>query len=327
MTTTTSLSQAPATATAVSGPFAIEMIELTKTFGRFTAVDHLSLTVHQGEIFGVLGPNGSGKTTTINMLSGLSTPTSGQVKVLGYDVRKQTRQVRQILGSVPQETALYEELSAWANMDFHAELFGLPARDKKRRITAMLDLVQLSDRKDSLVGTFSGGMKRRLALARALLHDPKLVYLDEPTLGVDVQARRAIWDYILALRDQGKTVLVTTNYLEEAEALCDRIAIIDRGRLVALDTPTELTQRFGGSVVEMETVRLFQDLEQLRAMPGIQEVEQEGLHLKVHTKSGEKVVPQIINLVAQCCEIREINVREPNLEEIFLRLTGKALRD
>jgi ABC-2 type transport system ATP-binding protein len=325
--TTTRLSQVPVAATAVAGPLAIEMIELTKTFGRFTAVDHLSLTVHQGEIFGVLGPNGSGKTTTINMLSGLSTPTSGQVKVLGYDVRKQTRQVRQVLGSVPQETALYEELSAWANMDFHAELFGLPARDKKQRITAMLDLVQLSDRKDSPVGTFSGGMKRRLALARALLHDPKLVYLDEPTLGVDVQARRAIWDYILALRDQGKTVLVTTNYLEEAEALCERIAIIDRGRLVALDTPTELTQRFGGSVVEMETVRLFTELEQLRAMPGIQDVEQEGLHLTVHTRSGEKVVPQIINLVANCCEIRDITVREPNLEEIFLRLTGKALRD
>jgi ABC-2 type transport system ATP-binding protein len=325
MTTQTRSSEHAAAGT--TGVPAIEMIDLTKTFGKFTAVDHLSLTVHQGEIFGLLGPNGSGKTTTINMLSGLSTPTSGQVKVLGYDVRHQTRQVRQILGAVPQETALYEELSAWANMDFHADLFGLPVRDKKQRITKMLELVQLLDRKDSAVHTFSGGMKRRLALGRALLHDPKLVYLDEPTLGVDVQARRVIWDYILALRDQGKTVLVTTNYLEEAETLCDRIAIIDRGRLVALDTPTELTQRFGGSVVEMETVRVFQDLEQLRAMPGIQKVEQEGRHLKITTQSGEKVVPQIINLVAQCCEIRDITVREPALEEIFLQLTGKALRD
>jgi ABC-2 type transport system ATP-binding protein len=195
---------------------AIEMIDLCKTFGSLQAVDHLSLTVQQGEIFGLLGPNGSGKTTTINMISGLSTPTSGQVKVMGYDVRHDARRVHQLLGSVPQETALYEELSAWTNMDFHADLFGIPRKEKKERIIKMLELVQLLDRKNSRVSTFSGGMKRRLALARALLQDPQLIYLDEPTLGVDVQSRRAIWDYILSLREQGKTVLITTNYLEEA---------------------------------------------------------------------------------------------------------------
>src|SRR5437870_6053558 len=206
---------------------AIAMIDLCKDFGSFRAVDHLSLTVRRGEIFGLLGPNGSGKTTTINMISGLSVPTSGEVHVIGYDVRRQSRQVRQILGSVPQETALYEELTAWTNMDFHADLFGIPRKEKKVRITKMLELIQLLDRKDSRVSTFSGGMKRRLALARALLHDPQLIYLDEPTLGVDVQARRVIWDYILALRDEGKTVLITTNYLEEAQVLCERVAIID----------------------------------------------------------------------------------------------------
>ncbi|HKF35372.1 MAG TPA: ATP-binding cassette domain-containing protein, partial [Ktedonobacteraceae bacterium] len=200
--------------------FAIEMIDLTKHFGTLKAVDHLSLEVKPGEIFGLLGPNGSGKTTTINMLSGLSVPTSGEVRVMGYEVRHHTRQVRQILGAVPQETALYEELSAWTNMEFHADLFDIPRQEKKERITTMLQLVQLLDRKDSRVATFSGGMKRRLALARALLHDPALIYLDEPTLGVDIQARRAIWDYVLSLRDQGKTVLITTNYLEEAQALC-----------------------------------------------------------------------------------------------------------
>ena len=306
---------------------AIEMLHLVKRFGNFTAVDDLSLTVESGEIFGLLGPNGSGKTTTVNMISGLSAPTSGQVRVMGYDLRTHTRQVRQILGSVPQETALYEELSAWTNMDFHADLFGIPGREKKARIESMLDLVGLTDRKDSRVSTYSGGMKRRLALARALLHDPQLIYLDEPTLGVDVQSRRAIWDYILALRQKGKTVLITTNYLEEAQELCSRIAIIDHGRLVALDTPEELKKRFGGSVVEMETVRPFEMLEELRAMPGVEEVQQEGRSLKVTTQSGEKVVPQIINLVAQCCEIRDIVVREPNLDEVFLHLTGTALRD
>jgi ABC-2 type transport system ATP-binding protein len=306
---------------------AIEMIHLVKRFGTFTAVDDLSLTVEPGEIFGLLGPNGSGKTTTVNMLSGLSASSSGQVRVMGYDLRTHTRQVRQLLGSVPQETALYEELSAWTNMEFHADLFGIPGREKKARINSMLEMVGLADRKESRVSTYSGGMKRRLALARALLHDPQLIYLDEPTLGVDVQSRRAIWDYILALGQQGKTVLITTNYLEEAQELCGRIAIIDHGRLVALDTPEKLKQRFGGRVVEIETVRLFQDLEQLRSIPGVQEVVQTDHRLKITTGSSEKIVPQILNLVSQCCEIRDIVMREPNLDEVFLHLTGTALRD
>jgi len=306
---------------------AIDMLHLVKRFGKFTAVDDLSLTVEPGEIFGLLGPNGSGKTTTVNMISGLSTPTSGEVRVMGYGLGAHTRQVRQILGSVPQETALYEELSAWTNLDFHADLFGIPGREKKARIESMLDLVGLTDRKDSRVSTYSGGMKRRLALARALLHNPQLIYLDEPTLGVDVQSRRAIWDYILALRQQGKTVLITTNYMEEAQELCSRIAIIDHGRMVALDTPTELKQHFGGSVVEIETIRSFEDLDQLRTMLGVQAAEQVGKSLKITTQAGENVIPQIINMVALCCEIREITMREPNLDEVFLHLTGTALRD
>ena len=327
MTVQTSLPRRPARAAApASGP-AIELIELTKIFGRFTAVDRLSLTVQQGEIFGLLGPNGSGKTTTINMLSGLSVPTSGHVKVLGYDVRRQTRQVRQLLGAVPQETALYEELTAWTNMDFHAELFGIPAAEKKARITAMLELAQLLDRKDSRVQTFSGGMKRRLALARALLHDPKLIYLDEPTLGVDVQARRVIWDYILGLREQGKTVLITTNYLEEAEALCERLAIIDHGRLIAVDTPGHLKQTYGGRVVELETQQPLAVVDGLRALAGVLDIKQDGAHLTVNTTGAEHVVSAVVNLVSQTAELRDIAIHEPALEEIFLRLTGKALRD
>jgi daunorubicin resistance ABC transporter ATP-binding subunit len=306
---------------------AIEMIDLTRRFGTFTAVDHLSLEVERGEIFGLLGPNGSGKTTTINMLSGLSVPTSGEVRVMGYEVRRHAREVRRLLGAVPQETALYEELSAWANMEFHADLFGIPRQEKKERITTMLQVVQLLDRKASRVATFSGGMKRRLALARALLHDPQLIYLDEPTLGVDIQARRAIWDYILALRDQGKTVLITTNYLEEAQALCERLAIIDHGKLVALDTPEHLKQTYGGSVVEIETARPATAVEELRALSGVKEVTQEGSHLTVTTEVGHNVVPQIINLVSQGNELRDLAVREPTLDEIFLRLTGTALRD
>jgi ABC-type multidrug transport system ATPase subunit len=228
---------------------------------------------------------------------------------------------------VPQETALYEELSAWTNLDFHADLFGVPRREKKARITAMLELVQLLDRKDSPVRTFSGGMKRRLALGRALLHDPKLIYLDEPTLGVDVQARRVIWDYILALRDQGKTVLVTTNYLEEAEALCERIAIIDHGKLIAVDTPQHLKQTHGGSVVELETAQPLTSVEALRGIPGVREVTQDGTRLTVVTEGVSKIVPRIISAVSEESELQDLAVREPALEEIFLRLTGTALRD
>jgi ABC-2 type transport system ATP-binding protein len=306
---------------------AIEMIDLCKSFGAFHAIDHLSLTVPQGEIFGLLGPNGSGKTTTINMVSGLSIPTSGEVRVMGFDVRHNARQIRRLLGAVPQETALYEELSAWTNMDFHADLFGIPRREKKERITRMLELVQLLDRKDSRVSTFSGGMKRRLALGRALLHDPQLVYLDEPTLGVDVQARRAIWDYILSLREQGKTVLITTNYLEEAQVLCSTLAIIDHGKLIAVDTPEHLKRTYGGSVIELETAQALDVSDEIRALPGVTDIEQQSTHIKVTTAGIDHIVPQIINIVSRDSELRDIAVREPTLDEIFLHLTGTDLRD
>ena len=318
------LATAPRTEKTIS---AIEISDLSKTFGDFKAVDHLSLSVQPGEIFGLLGPNGSGKTTTINMISGLSKPTSGEVRVMGYDIRHDMRKIRQLLGSVPQETALYEELTAWTNMDFHADLFDVPRREKKERITRMLTLVQLLDRKDSRVGTFSGGMKRRLALARALLHDPQLIYLDEPTLGVDVQARRAIWNYVLALRDQGKTVLITTNYLEEAQALCDRLAIIDHGKLIAVDTPEHLKQTYGGSVVELETAQQIDNLESLRALPGVTEVTQEDRQVRIRTQGTGNILPQVINQLSQENEIRQIAVREASLDEVFLHLTGKELRD
>jgi ABC-2 type transport system ATP-binding protein len=313
--------------TSTNTGLAIEVRDLCKSFGNFRAVDHLTLSVKQGEIFGLLGPNGSGKTTTINMISGLSVPTSGEVRVMGNDVRHNTRQVHQILGSVPQETALYEELTAWANMDFHADLFGIPRKQKKERITKLLELVQLLDRKDSRVGTFSGGMKRRLALARALLHDPQLIYLDEPTLGVDVQARRAIWDYILALRDQGKTVLITTNYLEEAQVLCERVAIIDHGKLIEVDTPEQLKQTYGGSVIEAEIAPPVKDTSALRALAGVNDVVQEGTHLKITMQGTNNIVAQVITILSQEGEIKDIAIREPNLDEIFLLLTGTALRD
>src|SRR6266704_39920 len=281
---------APARPAEHTGP-AIEMIDLCKDFGSFRAVDHLSLTVQQGEIFGLLGPNGSGKTTTINMISGLSVPSKGEVRVMGYDVRHQAREVRRLLGAIPQETALYEELTAWDNMDFHADLFGVVRHKKKERILRLLELVQLLDRKASRVSTFSGGMKRRLAIARALLHDPLLIYL------------------------------------EEAQALCERLAIIDHGKLITVDTPDHLKQIFGGTILELETTHLFENVERIKELPGVKEVQREGRRMKVTTAGVDHIVPQIVNIVSQDAELRDLAVREPTLDEIFLQLTGTALRD
>jgi len=308
---------------------AVELNKLTKRFGALTAVDTLSFRVERGEIFGLLGPNGSGKTTTINVVSGLTRPSSGEVRVLGYDVTRDLRAVRAALGAVPQETALYEELSARHNMVFHAELYDVPRSERDRRIDELLDLVQLADRQHSRVGTFSGGMKRRLALARALLHEPLLLYLDEPTLGVDVQSRRALWDYILDLKTKGKTVLITTNYLEEANVLCDRLAILDHGKLIALDTPANLKRRFGATVIQIETTPAASPvaIERIRAVAGVAEVQQVAGTLTIIVNGEHSPAGSIIMLLTQEAEILAISQREPDLDEIFLRLTGNSLRD
>jgi ABC-2 type transport system ATP-binding protein len=313
-----------------SSDIAIDISNLTKRFENITALDNLSLAVKYGEIFGLLGPNGSGKTTTINIVSGLSKPTSGQVKVLGYDITQNTHTVHAVLGAVPQETALYEELTAWTNMAIHADLYGVRRSERVQRISDMLNLVQLYERRDNRVNTFSGGMKRRLALARALLHDPKMLYLDEPTLGVDVQSRRALWDYILDLKKKGKTILLTTNYLEEANALCDRLAILDHGRLVALDTSSNLKRRYGDTIIEIETTSYISQniMTQLHVLPGITEVHQNDKTLKIaSTGDDTSTIGQIVTLITKETAVRTISQREPNLDEIFLNLTGSALRD
>jgi len=308
-------------------PPAIEIVDLCKSYGANLAVDHLTLTVRQGEIFGLLGPNGSGKTTTINMISGLSPQTSGEIRVMGLSVRKKSRQVHQILGFVPQETALYEELSAYRNLDFHADIFGLPRTEKKQRIIAILKTVQLENRMDSLVRTFSGGMKRRLAIARALLHDPQLIYLDEPTMGVDVQARRAIWGYVLALRAQGKTVLITTNYLEEAKALCDQVAIIDHGKLIIQDSPKHLEQMYGGSVIVIETDTQIHKLDNIKSMEGVTSVTQDGYRLTITAIDPANLVAPLVKMLYWEGQVKKIELREPDLDDVFMKLTGATLRD
>jgi len=327
------------TTTSESAATAINLDKVTKRFGDFTAIDNLTLAVKYGEIFGLLGPNGSGKTTTINMISGLSKPTLGTIRILGYDILHETKSIYAVLGTVPQETALYEELTAWTNMSLHADLYGVSRSLRDNKIIDMLNLVGLSDRSNSRVSTFSGGMKRRLALARALLHEPKLLYLDEPTLGVDVQSRRAIWNYILDLKKKGKTVLLTTNYLEEANALCDRVAIVDKGKLVVLDKPINLKKRYGDTIMDIETIHVLSQnlLEKIRLLKGVSKVIQNENRIKVAISgddSGkgddEKEVSTtgyLITIITQESNLKAISQRDPNLEEIFLSLTGSGLRD
>ncbi len=272
------------------------------------------------------------------MISGISKPTSGTIRILGYDVLHETKSIYAVLGTVPQETALYEELTAWTNMSLHADLYGTSRLKRDKSITDMLNLVELSDRSNSRVSTFSGGMKRRLALARALLHEPKLLYLDEPTLGVDVQSRRAIWNYILDLKKNGKTVLLTTNYLEEANALCDRVAIIDKGKLVVLDTPSNLKRRYGDTIIDIETTRILSQslLEKIRLLSGVSKVIQNEHRIKVAIsgdasddgdENNGSTTGRLIMLITQETNLKTILQRDPNLEEIFLSLTGSRLRD
>lgn len=324
-------------------PAAIGLHDLSRTFGRgkkrFTAVSQLTLEVPQGQVFGLLGPNGSGKTTTINMICGLIPPTSGMVTILGMrvDARRTRREVRHLLGTVPQETALYNELTAQANMSFHADLYQVPRREKAERIEHLLRVVSLADRADSRVGTFSGGMKRRLAIARALLHDPEVIILDEPTLGVDVQARAAIWGYIRDLRDRGKTILLTTNMLEEAQELCDQLAIIDHGKLVITGTPARLRRSYGATVITLAVqtlaaaTTLDYAIEELRQLGGIRDVTAlpdfgTSRLLTVSTLEHANIA-DIIAVTSRWCLISDMSIRETSLDEAFLGLTGHELRD
>jgi ABC-2 type transport system ATP-binding protein len=225
---------------------AIECQELERRFGEVVAVDNVSFTVEAGELFALLGPNGAGKTTTLHMLTTLLKPTSGYARVLGFDVAQQNREVRSVLGMVFQEPALDDRLTAWENLEIHAALYGIPRGDVKAKVRAALEWATLSDVGRRVVRTFSGGMKRRLELARALMHDPKVLFLDEPTLGLDPQGRRHLWERIAALRAEGLTVFMTTHYLMEAES-CDRVGIIDGGHLIALGTPAELKRQVVGT--------------------------------------------------------------------------------
>jgi ABC-2 type transport system ATP-binding protein len=313
----------------------IEFQELTMRFQRngsepLTALDRLALQIEGGQVFGLLGPNGSGKTTTVNLLCGLLKPTSGRAFVQGVDVTAHVAQVRAILGVVPQETALYNDLTAQENLVFHARLYNVPSRERAARIAEVLELVGLTSCQYDRVGTYSGGMQRRLALARALLTHPDVVVLDEPTLGVDVQSRAALWERIRQIARDGKTVLLTTNYMEEAQALADHLAILDHGQLIANGTPAELHNQLGQTIVELEAEFTPAQRETITKIPGVTEVKwhAERNRAQLVSADGDRAMPEVMTwLQANRTTPRTITMRQPDLNDVFLKLTGRALRD
>ena len=302
----------------------IEAKGLVKKFGDLTAVAGIDLEVHAGEIFGFLGPNGAGKSTTISMLCTLLTPTAGVARVAGIDVARDAAAVRQRIGLVFQDPSLDDQLTARENLEFHAFIYSVPAPDRKRRIDEMLDLLQLSDRASSPVKTFSGGMKRRLEIARGMLHQPQVLFLDEPTIGLDPQTRKSIWTHLNELRtSKGVTIFMTTHYMDEAE-YCDRIAIIDRGHIVALGTPDELKAMVGGDVVTITTADPEAAALEITKLLGVTPSRDNGT-LRMEIADGKTFVPRLVRELT--APVDTVSLRRPSLDDVFLKLTGRAIRE
>ncbi|WP_048151786.1 ATP-binding cassette domain-containing protein [Methanolacinia paynteri] len=307
---------------------AVTVENLTKKFGDFTAVDNISFDIDENEIFGLLGPNGAGKSTTISILATMADATSGKAIVNGHDTADDEDGVRKSIGIVFQDQSLDEELTAWENMDFHGRLYRIPGETRDKRIKELLELVGLYDRKDDLVKTFSGGMRRRLEIARGLLHRPKVLFLDEPTLGLDPQTRNYLWEYIENLnREFGISVIITTHYMEEADRLCNRIGIIDRGRIIALDTPENLKNSIGGDLITVKSPDFNEKISGLD-QPWIENISCYDGFFTISLSNAEEHLTAVISaLLDNGIEISSVSVHKPTLEDVFLHYTGKTIRD
>jgi len=300
-------------------------------------LDGLSFSVEKGEIVGILGPNGAGKSTAVKIITGILRPTSGSVKVSGFEVSENLDTVRRLIGFMPQETALYEDLTAYESLEYHADLYGVPKEEMQDRISKMLELAGLTHRKDDLVRTYSGGMKRRLALVRSFLHDSEILILDEMSLGVDVQSRNLIWNQVRRLKSEGKTIIFCTNYMDECEALADRVVVIDNGKLVAADIPGELKKKYVGDYlieVLIEGMDYDKDAKWLSGKVQL-DVEKVSAHLDggprtawIRSSEGHRDLPLVINRLADSgLVVKQASMREPSLGDVFLAITGSTLRD
>ena len=307
----------------------IKTHNLTKKFNGFTAVDNISFKVKKGEIFGFLGPNGAGKTTTIKMLTTLLNPTNGNADVAGFKVNKNKDDVRKNIGIVFQEPALDTELTGRENLDFHARMYGLGKEKRKNRINEVLKLVDLEDKQNNLVKFYSGGMKRRLEIARGLMHYPTVLFLDEPTLGLDSQTRQAIWAYIKKMnKEEQTTIFLTTHYMDEADNLCDRIGIIDHGKILVIDSTENLKNSIGNDVIVLSSSDNDKILKRLEKESWIKNTKMYDSYLTLGVQKGEEKIPLIIEIAQSLDEkIKAISVRKPTLDDVFLSYTGRKIRD
>jgi ABC-2 type transport system ATP-binding protein len=309
---------------------AISVNNLHKNYGDLKAVDGVSFEVQHGEIFSLLGPNGAGKTTTISMLSCLLRPDEGDARVIGHSIRSDQMGVKAVLGVVPQEIALYNDLSARENLTFWGKMYGLRGAPLRARVDEVLEIIGLTDRAKDRVGKYSGGMKRRVNIAVALLHKPQVIFMDEPTVGIDPQSRRNILDSVVALKNEGMTVLYTTHYMEEAQELSDHIAIMDSGKIIAYGTHSDLVRIVGQLdritlTINVESGRV---LEAWKQTQGVKQVSAEDGTLTVLAEDSNQVLPRLFEAAsAQGARITSVDIQEPNLEAVFLHLTGKALRE
>jgi len=303
--------------------YAIETKSLTKKYNEINAVDNLNLKIEEGEIFGLLGPNGAGKTTTLLMLTTLNKPTSGTAKVNNFDIIKQPDKVRKSIGIVFQDPSSDDILTGYENLKLHGWLYDMPDDLKEKRIREVLELVELTDRKDDLVKKYSGGMRRRLEIARGLMHHPKILFLDEPTLGLDPQSRDYIWKYIEKMaRDEKITIIITTHYMDEADKLCDRLAIIDHGKIVVLGSPKNLKKELGGDIIRLKAKNL--NIEILRNLKYVKKIRKCNGEVCLTVKDASKHLQEILKVVGK---VDSVEIRSPTLDDVFLHYTGRAIRE
>lgn len=303
---------------------------LTKSYGPNQAVRGISFSIDRGEIFGLLGPNGAGKSTIISMLAGLLPPTGGDIFIDGLELRTHMNAIKARVGLVPQELALYPTLSAWDNLVFFGQIYGLRRKALRRRVEEVLELVQLSDRAREPLNRYSGGMKRRVNLAAGLLHQPDILFLDEPTVGVDPQSRNAIFESIQALNQAGLTVIYTTHYMEEAEKLCHRIAIVDHGQVIALDTPANLIRGLGTGMLRVGILdgAIGAVKAQAEALPAVKAISQRDHRLDIQSNDTQRTLVQLLDITNQLgAKVTSLQILDPDLETVFLNLTGKSLRE
>ncbi len=307
----------------------IEIKDLSKSFNGFEAVKKISLEINEGELFGLLGPNGAGKTTTISMLSTLLQPTSGSAVLCNHNIAHEKDEVRKCIGLVFQDPSLDIDLTGRENLDFHGRLYDMPKDKRQKRINEVLKLVDLEDKADKLVKTFSGGMKRRLEIARGLMHKPRVLFLDEPTIGLDPQTRRKLWEYIKNFNKKEKiTIILTTHYLEEADFLCERIAIIDHGKIIALDTPENLKKVLGGDVITLDSTnpeKLKNILGKHDWLKSVSIIENK---LNIVSDNGSTAIPKLIETANNnSITINSVTLKTPTLEDVFIHYTGRTIRE